>query len=327
VQNSDLVSQLVDASQWVETSWSLNGTMVTKIISSLSVIVGIWLLYYFAQRSINNRIDDARQLYYWRKTLSTIAIITGAVLLGFLWLPSVQSWGTFFGLVSAGIVIALQQPITNLAGWLFIVWRRPFEAGDRIQIGDRRGDVIDVRMFQFSLLEIGEWVDADQSTGRILHIPNAHIFSRSMANYSAGFKYIWNEIPVLITFDSNWEKGKGILQDIAQQRAEHLSSFAQQEVRRAARRFMIYYPTLTPIVYTSVRDSGVLLTIRYLSEPRRRRTTAQEIWEDILRRFAEHPDLEFAYPSQHIYAQWTQPQDAAGPDVLTEGSAGTRQGA
>ena len=302
---------MVRPAQWPPQSWSLDATTLTKLGETLIVAFTIWLIYFLLLRAVNERIDDARQLYYWRKSISSLALIVGALFLGLLWLPAVQSWGTFLGLVSAGIVIALQQPITNLAGWLFIVWRRPFDAGDRIQIGDIRGDVVDVRMFQFSLLEIGGWVDSDQSTGRILHIPNADVFYKPMANYSAGFKYIWNEIPVLLTFESDWEKGKGILLDIAQKHAEHLSTSAREEVRRAARRFMIYYPTLTPIVYTSVKDSGILLTIRYLTEPRRRRTTTQEIWEDILRRFAEHSDLEFAYPSQRVYARWMESETTA----------------
>jgi small-conductance mechanosensitive channel len=74
---------------------------------------------------------------------------------------------TYLGLVSAALVIALQDPITNFVGWVFIISRRPFEIEDRIQIGEDAGDVIDIRFFQFSLNEIGNWVDADQSTGRI----------------------------------------------------------------------------------------------------------------------------------------------------------------
>jgi hypothetical protein len=75
---------------------------------------------------------------------------------------------TFLGLVAAGIAVALKDPLTNLAGWLFILWRRPFTAGDRVQIGEHKGDVIDLRLFRFTLLEIGNWVHADQSTGRLL---------------------------------------------------------------------------------------------------------------------------------------------------------------
>ena len=57
-------------------------------------------------------------------------------------------------------------------------------------------------------MEIGNWVDADQNTGRIVHIPNGKIFTETLANYGKGFEYIFNEIPVLITFESDWKKAK-----------------------------------------------------------------------------------------------------------------------
>jgi small-conductance mechanosensitive channel len=62
--------------------------------------------------------------------------------------------------------------------------------GDRVQLGEYRGDVIDQRIFMFSLLEIGNWVDADQSTGRVIHLPNGKIFTEVLANYGQGFHYI-----------------------------------------------------------------------------------------------------------------------------------------
>ena len=123
------------------------------------------------------------------------------------------SVGTFLGLVSAGIAIALKDPLVNMVGWLFILIRQPFKVGDRIQIGSAAGDVIDIRLFQFSINEIGNWVDADQSTGRIIHIPNGIVFTEPQANYTAGFQYIWHEISVLITFESDWKKAKQILKE------------------------------------------------------------------------------------------------------------------
>jgi small-conductance mechanosensitive channel len=192
----------------------------------------------------------------------------------------------------------------NIFAWLFILWRKPFELGDRIQIGEHRGDVIDQRVFQFTLAEIGNWVDADQSTGRVIHIPNGKVFSVMLANYSKGFQYIWEEIPVLITFESNWEKAKGILRKMAEKHSEHLSESAKERVKAAARRYLIVYKKLTPTVYTTVRDSGVLLTMRYLCEPKNRRGSTQDIWEDVLREFAYHDDIDFAYPTTRYYSEY-----------------------
>jgi small-conductance mechanosensitive channel len=218
-----------------------------------------------------------------------------------IWFQGMGSLSTMIGLLSAGVAIALKDALVNLAGWLFIVWRRPFEVGDRIEVGDVAGDVIDLRIFQFTLMEIGNWVQADQSTGRIIHVPNGRVFTQTLANYSKGFQYIWDEVGVLVTFESDWEKAKQILLDIATRHAEHLSSEAEQRVREVSKKFMIFYSKLTPIVYTSVEDCGVLLTLRFLTEPQKRRGRMEAIWEDVLRAFSQQDDIDFAYPTQRFY--------------------------
>jgi small-conductance mechanosensitive channel len=205
--------------------------------------------------------------------------------------------------VSAGLAIAMKDPLVNVAGWFFILWRRPFDVGDRIQIGGHTGDVIDMSVFQFTMMEIGGWVHADQSTGRIVHVPNGKVFVDPQIVYTQGwFDYIWNEIPVLITFESNWKKAKEILQQIATTHSGHLIPLAEHKLKESPHEFIIHAPNLNPNVFTSVEASGVLLTLRHLCEPRRRRENTQEIWEAILERFVGCADIDFAYPTSSTIA-------------------------
>ena len=201
------------------------------------------------------------------------------------------------------MAIALKDVLVNFVGWVYIMGNRPFEVGDRIQIGSDAGDVIDLRLFQFTLLEIGNWVDADQSTGRVIHIPNGKIITDVLANFSKGFQYIWNEIPVLVTFESDWKKAKEILLDIVNEHSRHLGTSAEKKVKEAARKFLIVYNKLTPIIYTSVEESGVKLTIRYLCEPRKRRNSEEALWEEILIKFEDQQDIAFAYPTTRFYTE------------------------
>jgi len=299
-------------SEWLLQATGLSLELQNKLLTSTIIILILWFLRTLVIRIMFRQTDDVRIHYRWRKTSTYVVVILGIFLVSRVWFKGIQSLATFLGLVSAGLAIALKDLVMGVAGWIFIMWRRPFGVGDRIQIGDHAGDVIDIRLFQFTLMEVGNWVDADQSTGRIIHIPNGMILNEMLANYSKGFKYIWNEMPVLITFESNWEKAKDILQRIASKHAEHLSKTAEKRLKEASKRFMIFYTTLTPTVYTSVKDSGVLLTIRFLCEPRRRRGSEQAIWEDVLHEFAKCADIDFAYPTQRFY------------DNRVEGKAGTK---
>jgi small-conductance mechanosensitive channel len=106
---------------------------------------------------------------------------------------------------------------------------------------------------------------------------------------------------VLVTFESDWRKAKRILREIVDEEAAGLVEDAERRLRASSRRFLIHYSKLTPVVYTSVLDSGVLLTLRYLCHARRRRGTAEAIHERILDAFARHDDVDFAYPTQRVY--------------------------
>jgi small-conductance mechanosensitive channel len=291
---------------WLETAFVASPDTGTKIGISLLVIVLLWVTRIVGVRLVNARIDDIRLRYRTRKGFTYAAAVIGVLVIGALWLEGVRSLATFLGLFTAGLAIALKDLVENVAGWAFIVWRRPFRVGERIQIGEHSGDVIDIRLFQFSLLEIGNWVDADQSTGRVIHIPCGMTLREPLVNYSRGFHFIWNEIPVLVTFESDWRKAKDILAGIVARDADELSEEAQRRVREASQRYMIFYEKLTPTVYTRVEDSGVLLTMRYLCEPRRRRGTEEKIWEDVLDEFSLHPEIDFAYPTRRFFDNRTE---------------------
>lgn len=297
---------------------------LTKIIQSALIFFILWLLRRLAYRLVNRRFrKNPRLLYNWRKVVQYLTVVLGFILIGRIWLSGVDTLVTYFGLLSAGLAIALQDPIVSLVGWIFIVWRRPFVVSDRIQVGEIMGDVIDIRLFAFSLLEVGSRIDAEQSTGRIIHIPNGSVFKEPLINTHQGYPFIWNEIPVMVTFESDWEKAKSILNNIIHELAPDVSEGIQKYEKRADR-FVISYGNVEPTVYTSVADSGVILTMRYLVDPRRVRGSEQGIWEAILRAFALHWDIDFAYPTQREYLHFEErkkpphPQEA--PTVVSRKS-------
>ncbi|MDP8201797.1 MAG: mechanosensitive ion channel [Candidatus Tenebribacter burtonii] len=279
----------------------INSQFMIKLIESIILLILFWLIKILIFKIINKNITEVKTQYHWRKLINSVVLILVIILVFRIWFTGAQSLVTYLGLLSAGIAIALKDVFTNLAGWLYIISRRPFNVGDRVQLGDYAGDVIDQSFFEFTLLEIGNWVHADQSTGRLIHIPNGKIFSQDLANYDKGFKYLWNEIEVVVTFESDWQKAKKILLDIANNKGENISKRMENQIKKAAKKYMIYYKKLTPIVYTSVVGHGIKLTIRHLCETRKRRNYDEAIWEDILLEFAKNKNIELAYPTTRFY--------------------------
>ena len=252
-------------------------------------------------RIVYRTTDDVKTRYQWHKITSYISFTLISIIIANIWLEGIESIATYLGLVSAGIAIALKEPLTNFTGWLYIIWRSPFDVGDRIQLGKETGDVIDTNLFNFTLMEIGNWVDADDHTGRLIHVPNGIIFTETLANYGKGFKYIWNEMPVLITFESDWKKAKKLLIDIVHKNSIIQTKSAEKKFDEATKKFMFKKPDLEPTVITKVEASGVELTLRYLCRPTQRRETEHKIWEDILFSFENYDNIDFAYPTERRF--------------------------
>jgi small-conductance mechanosensitive channel len=299
--------------EWLQNILGISPGAQVNILISIIIVFGIIFLRYLLVKLVIHKMEDLNLRYQWRKFSLYISVFIIILFLATNWLGLIGSVGTFLGLMAAGIAIALKDPIVNIAAWLFILIRQPFKVGDRIQIGNNSGDVIDIRIFQFSLIEIGNWVDADQSTGRVIHIPNGIVFTTPQSNYTAGFVHIWHEIPLLITFESNWKKAKNILTEIVNKEATQITETAERQIKAAAKKFLIYYSKLTPIVYTSIKDSGVLLTMRFLCDPRKRRSTEEIILEEVLEEFGKCKDIDFAYPTTRFYNNLNEGKEGAKP--------------
>lgn len=134
------------------------------------------------------------------------------------------------GLISLVLGFALQAPITSFIGWLYIIFRHPYKVGDRVQIGDQRGDVVEIGYLDTIMEECsGDYLVNDRLSGRIIRFPNSIIFSARVINYSGQFQpFIWNETAVQISYTSDLKFVESCLleaaaRDFKEQHPKHVS--------------------------------------------------------------------------------------------------------
>lgn len=284
--------------------WSSLGEVARGLIESVAIIVISLLVRTLILRLVSRRVESPRQVYTWRKGTQYLFTIFAVIMIASIWFQGTSDVATFLGLLSAGLAVALRDPIVNIVGWGYIVWQRPFGVGDRIELGDKIGDVVDQRFFSFAMLEVGNWTHGEQSTGRVVHMPNSLVFQHALFNYTNPFEFIWDELPVVVTFESDWRDAKLALRRIADAHAEQIVPEAEAQLQRVAQRSLIHYQKLSPIVYTSVVDVGVKLTIRYIAHTRRRRAEQGMLWERVLDMIEADETIHLAYPTQRLIAQY-----------------------
>jgi small-conductance mechanosensitive channel len=138
----------------IQKTIGLSSEIQIKFFTSIIIILILWFLRTLAIKLVWFRTENVRISYNRRKILRYITITLGILSVTRVWFVGFQSITTFLGLLTAGIAIALRDLIANIAGWIFIIWGKPFSTGDRIQIGNHAGDIIYIRVFQFTILEI-----------------------------------------------------------------------------------------------------------------------------------------------------------------------------
>jgi small-conductance mechanosensitive channel len=280
---------------------NLSSRWQAQLIVSGALIVALAVLRTIVLAIVHRRIKEPSVWYRGRKLTTYIVTFVGFVMLASIWVQG-SGLATYVGFLTAGLAIALSDVLKNLAGWLFIVLRRPFRVGDRVAVGEEAGDVIDVRAFRFSLQE---WAPARDGafpayTGRIVHVPNGLLFTEPAANYSEGFKYVFHEIAVLVTFESDWRRARDIVLETVQEHAAPLEEVAA-ELRSTSQEYRLTIDQVVPTVFTRVGDSGVEITGRLAVPYLETRAIEDAVWTDILDGFAAEPKVELAYPTVRTY--------------------------
>ena len=287
--------------EWLAEALGIADRTVEQAVFSVILIVALLLLRWTILRWLRAQLDDAESQYRATKLTNAAITVTALISLLFIWVDAFGSLTTYLGLLSAGIAVALGDLLKNMAGWVYIMTRKPFQVGDRIEVKGLHGDVADVRLFRFTVMEVGNWVEGDQITGRLAHVPNGVIFTDTVANYTEGFEYIWDEISFTVTFESSWERGEELLRQAMRSTVPEAKEAASEGIWRTAREYRITIGELEPEVFIRVDDHGVTLIGRYLVGARQRRVVKSALWRSILDVVGGEPAVSFAYPTTRAY--------------------------
>ena len=198
---------------------------------------------------------------------------------------SLRLLGLTAGFLGMMLGWSLQQPVTGIAAWLMIILKKPFRIGDRVVIAGITGDVTGISLTHVILNQVGGSVGGEERSGRGILIPNAILFQHVIINYTLDQKYMLDEVPVRLTFDSDWERAKEIMIEAASIVTRDIIAETGQK----------------PFIRAEFLDWGILVRLRYNTIPAKRQELSTYIIEILLREFGkEYPRLRFATPTQSI---------------------------
>jgi len=229
-----------------------------------------------------------------------------------IWVEDLQSLVLGFGLVAAAFTLSMQDVAKNFAGGLNIFINRIYRVGDRIEIGSKKGDVIDIDIFYTTIMEINEWISADQPTGRLSLIPNSYVLSNVTNNYTKDFDFLWDEISFPITYSSDWKAAKMLIIDIINQETGAVEELAKNEISHMERKYFLSKGSTSTEVFLRLTDNWIELTARYVTPVRQRRMIRNIVSQRILEDIEKSESIKIASQTVDIVgfpiSDLTQPQ-------------------
>ena len=283
---SSILDQLVE----LFLAWDKRG-----ILLSIITIVALFVLKAVLTRPIKSYVykralkqeNAANFMTTWRFAWFALIAIFGIISLS----GSIKTLGISVGFLGMILGWSLQAPVTGIAAWLMLILKRPFKIGQRVIIAGVKGDVVDITLTHVILNQVGGTVAGEERSGRGILIPNAILFSQTITNYTLDVEYILSEVPVRITFQSNWEVAEQILLNAANQ----ITADAIRETGEE------------PFVRAELFDAGVLMRLRYKTRPPDYAQNINDIVKIIHAEFGKSDNVEFCYPHSEVVYSWKNP--------------------
>jgi small-conductance mechanosensitive channel len=262
------------------------GAILVVLVMAIAKSIRVYLI---------SQVENRPARYNLTRVLNLVMVlailIIGLSLLSANWYTALVS----LGLLSLILGFALQTPITSLIGWIYLLIRQPYRVGDRIQIDEAKGDVIDVSYLDTTLWEFGgPYLSTQHPSGRIIKFPNSLVLSRTVYNYSWPlFPYVWNEIKFNVAYGSDLEFIAHTMQQVVEEDLGEQMIDRVQVYRELLRQTPVDELDIRerPVVHFRASDNTWLEAIvRYLVHPKESGRVKTRLTKKLLEKLNAEPE-------------------------------------
>lgn len=271
-----------------------------KIFFTLLIILLGVFLGKILRMAVRKITPKEKVRYKLNKTIYYLMIFLTSIGILYTWFNALEGLAAGISILLALGVFAMKDLVLNLAGFVYLSLKHPFDVGDRIEINGIKGDVTDIDFFKFKVAETGNWLKSEDHTGRSVLIPNQDVFTNAIANFSKEFPYIWKDITIPISHESNLEKAMEMAQSIGKEmlfqlvHEDQADDEKKKDLDHLGNQVELFDGNILPKVHVRVDGHSTYVILRYLGPYKGIVEVETEIWKRILERILEEPDLELS---------------------------------
>lgn len=272
----------------------LDNTLIERLVWIVAGLFVVALLRYYVIRLLNKGIQNTDNKYRARKAVNFISSFFLLSIVLFVFSDKLGNLGVALGVVGAGIAFALQEVIISIAGWLNIVITGSLGVGQRVKIGEVKGDIIDIGVMNTTIMELGDWVNGDLYNGSIVTMANSFVYKEKIKNYSAEYPFLWDELEVPIRAESDHTKARAVFKKVLEEICGDFALESEKHWDRMTNKFRIEEAQVQPMVTLEFNEEWITFTLRYIVNYKKRRTTKDLIYSRLLEEIRKEPKISIA---------------------------------
>lgn len=269
--------------------------LLQKLVMGAMLISIVFLLNRLIRKVLIRRINDRSSAYNFRSLVNFLTFLLIFVIVISLVFANWYATLVSFGVVSLILGLALQNPLTSLFGWMFLLIRKPYEVGDRIKIGNVYGDVMNVGYFDTTLWEFrGDYLSGDHPSGRVIKFANSRIFNEYIVNYSWPlFPFIWNEVKFYVSYSSDFNFISLTVTNIAEKEIGEAMMRRVKRLKRILANSLVRKLDIKErpsVIFTAHTNTWIEVTVRFLVEPKSSGPVKSLLFTHIMEELKKHPE-------------------------------------
>jgi len=262
--------------------FSAPGTLPRLLISTAVLVVTVVVLHRLASGYIRRNVEapDLRRRWLVRTRNGLVLLLLLGLVM--VWGEELRTIALSIVAIAVAFVVATKELILCLMGTIVKTVTRPFNIGDRIQIKDLRGDVIDQNLLTTTILEVGPGKNIHQRTGRVVIIPNALFLSEPVINESYTHDYILHVFTIPFKREDDWRGARKALLEAANRHCAPYLDDVRRYMEQLSRQKGLDVPTVEPRVTIQIPTAGeVHLVVRVPTKSGQRSFIEQSIIADV----------------------------------------------
>jgi small-conductance mechanosensitive channel len=226
-----------------------------------------------------------RRIVIWTAVV-IIVIVTFATQLGSVF--------TFAGLITAGIAVAMQNVITSIVGYFFLIGKYGLRVGDRVSIAGVTGEVVEIGLVRIHLMELGGPGDS-QPSGRIVAFSNSIVFQPTAGIFKQipGTNFVWHELKLTLASETDYHSAKDRILKAVESTLGHYRENIDSQRRTVERNLStVSAGELQPKVRLHYTASGIEATVRYPVEIEKATDIDDHLMRELLAAIEQEPKLK-----------------------------------